>query len=327
MCSVMAARSCLLCGKVLSRIWADKGEEFCSREHRNQYRLRRGMGRLMEANAVADVMRRREVPKQIPAGSLRSPGPASPRAFLGALRRPPAALSFPSSRLAGRPRLNAASRYRRTPPRAADSAGPRALPAPAKFPGSPASTPRIRLRLPAHVMPAPPAKARPGRPAPAAGRHSALRWRREHKPVVAGLLARARSRASAAMPESRPARRLTVPRIGRPLRVSTAAGFRVREALTPAPRFAGPQVHELAQPHERRRFAAVPPGPAVPMPAAIDTSPAAMRLPLPPGPNFERRFRWPGAFDIPIQFRNAANAPRILAAPFGASEDPVKERK
>jgi hypothetical protein len=62
----MNARNCLLCGKPLSRIWVGAGEDFCSREHRNQYRLRRGMDRLQEANKVANLMRRRENPKPIP---------------------------------------------------------------------------------------------------------------------------------------------------------------------------------------------------------------------------------------------------------------------
>src|SRR3954447_18393096 len=64
----MNARTCLLCGKSLSRIWVRAGEDFCSREHRNQYRLRRGMDRLQEANKVASLMRRRENPKPIPVG-------------------------------------------------------------------------------------------------------------------------------------------------------------------------------------------------------------------------------------------------------------------
>lgn len=63
----MNARNCLLCGKALSKIWVGAGEDFCSREHRNQYRLRRGMDRLQEANKVANLMRRREHPKPIPA--------------------------------------------------------------------------------------------------------------------------------------------------------------------------------------------------------------------------------------------------------------------
>src|SRR5579871_5947355 len=63
----MSARTCLLCGKALSRIWVGAGEDFCSREHRNQYRLRRGMDRLQEASKVASLMRRRENPKPIPS--------------------------------------------------------------------------------------------------------------------------------------------------------------------------------------------------------------------------------------------------------------------
>src|SRR3954470_4602622 len=62
----MSARTCLLCGKPLSRIWAGTGEDFCSREHRNQYRLRRGMDRLTEANKLASLMRKRENLKPIP---------------------------------------------------------------------------------------------------------------------------------------------------------------------------------------------------------------------------------------------------------------------
>jgi hypothetical protein len=61
----MSERTCQLCGKTLSRIRVGGGEEFCSREHRTQYRLRRGMDRLQEANKVASLMRRRENPKPI----------------------------------------------------------------------------------------------------------------------------------------------------------------------------------------------------------------------------------------------------------------------
>jgi hypothetical protein len=57
------SKTCLLCQKPLSRIRVGGGEDFCSREHRNQYRLRQGMNRLTEANKVANVMRRRENPR------------------------------------------------------------------------------------------------------------------------------------------------------------------------------------------------------------------------------------------------------------------------
>jgi hypothetical protein len=61
----MSAKACRLCGKSLGRIRVGTDGDFCSHEHRNQYRLRQGMDRLMEANTVANLMRRRERPKSI----------------------------------------------------------------------------------------------------------------------------------------------------------------------------------------------------------------------------------------------------------------------
>ena len=66
----MSARSCQLCGKALSRFSVGADGDFCSREHRNQYRLRQGMDRLQEANKVANVMRRREHLRPLPGSSL-----------------------------------------------------------------------------------------------------------------------------------------------------------------------------------------------------------------------------------------------------------------
>ncbi len=60
----MSVRTCQFCGKPLSRIWTGGGD-YCSREHRNQHRLRLGMDRLQEANKVASLMRRRENLKPI----------------------------------------------------------------------------------------------------------------------------------------------------------------------------------------------------------------------------------------------------------------------
>src|SRR5579872_6540372 len=78
------SKTCQLCGKPLGR----KGDgDFCSSEHRNQFRLRRGMDRLEEANKVASLMRRRENPRQIPVaqlavqGELQPRGSAAPAAF------------------------------------------------------------------------------------------------------------------------------------------------------------------------------------------------------------------------------------------------------
>jgi hypothetical protein len=66
----MSGRTCQLCGKALSRFSVGSGGDFCSREHRNQFRLRSGMDRLMEANKVASLMRRRENAKAIPSAQL-----------------------------------------------------------------------------------------------------------------------------------------------------------------------------------------------------------------------------------------------------------------
>src|ERR1035441_6789232 len=66
----MNARSCQLCGKPISRLRVGGDGEFCSREHRNQHRLRRGMDRLEEANKVTSLMRRRENPRHISAARL-----------------------------------------------------------------------------------------------------------------------------------------------------------------------------------------------------------------------------------------------------------------
>jgi hypothetical protein len=77
----MSARTCLLCGKTLSRIWVGAGDDFCSREHGNQYRLKRGMDRLTETNKISILMRRRETPRPIVSASLPLDSAASRRDF------------------------------------------------------------------------------------------------------------------------------------------------------------------------------------------------------------------------------------------------------
>ena len=84
----MSSRTCQLCGKPLSRIWVGAGGDFCSREHRNQYRLRRGMDRLLEANKVASLMRRRENPKPIRGAAAASVSATAQRGFWEAQRAP-----------------------------------------------------------------------------------------------------------------------------------------------------------------------------------------------------------------------------------------------
>src|SRR5580658_2579956 len=75
----MNGRTCQLCGKALSRFTVGSGGDFCSREHRNQFRLRLGMDRLQEANKVASLMRRRENAKAIPSAQLARDSKALPR--------------------------------------------------------------------------------------------------------------------------------------------------------------------------------------------------------------------------------------------------------
>jgi len=83
----MTGRTCQLCGKPLSRFSVGSGGDFCSREHRSQFRLRLGMDRLTEANKVASLMRRRENAKAFPAAQLTTDYKGSPRAA-GPIRVP-----------------------------------------------------------------------------------------------------------------------------------------------------------------------------------------------------------------------------------------------
>jgi hypothetical protein len=87
--------------------------DFCSREHKNQFRLRRGMDRLQEANKVASLMRRREIPRQIPPAMLLISPAMEPRpAVIGAFRAHSAHAGFASTRpLLYRPKIAAAARY------------------------------------------------------------------------------------------------------------------------------------------------------------------------------------------------------------------------
>jgi hypothetical protein len=80
----MNAKNCLLCGRPLGRIRVGAGGDFCSREHRNQYRLRRGMDCLTEANKVSTLARRRENPKALFADAAPGIARLAPRGFLEA---------------------------------------------------------------------------------------------------------------------------------------------------------------------------------------------------------------------------------------------------
>ncbi len=64
--------TCQLCGKPLPKMRLRRDGDFCCREHREQYRLRRGLNCLQEAEELASLRRRRERPAamalQRPAG-------------------------------------------------------------------------------------------------------------------------------------------------------------------------------------------------------------------------------------------------------------------
>jgi hypothetical protein len=82
----MSVKTCQLCGKPLSRLRVGADPEFCSKEHRSQFRLRKGMDRLVEVNKVANLMRRRESPRQITFSSLMCQSAITPRGFYDAER-------------------------------------------------------------------------------------------------------------------------------------------------------------------------------------------------------------------------------------------------
>src|SRR5262249_33071449 len=84
----MTARTCQLCGKPLSRLRVGGDGDFCSREHRNQHRLRCNMDRLEEASKVTSLMRRRENPRHISAAKLMCNSALERRGYYAAKHRP-----------------------------------------------------------------------------------------------------------------------------------------------------------------------------------------------------------------------------------------------
>ena len=121
----MTARSCQLCGKPLSRLRVGGDVDFCSREHRNQHRLRRGMDRLEEANKVTSLMRRRENPRHISSTQLMCNSALEHRGYFEPKQLAPkdrAAAYSPVLRDPTAPRVvSGADRY--VPPRASRLAG------------------------------------------------------------------------------------------------------------------------------------------------------------------------------------------------------------
>src|ERR1017187_6425718 len=171
----MNARSCQLCGKPISRLRVGGDGDFCSREHRNQHRLRRGMDRLEEANKVTSLMRRREKAGHISAARLMCNSALEQRGFLEPKPlAPETEIAAYSPMLPGpaAPRVNRGpDRYK--PPRATRLPGavvsPRADPSRLSIGGRgtlPAVPPR-RQKLQAKISQAPLISLRCDPPAPA----------------------------------------------------------------------------------------------------------------------------------------------------------------
>jgi hypothetical protein len=320
----MSARTCMLCGKALSRIWSGSGEGFCSREHRNQYRLRRGMDRLLEANKVANVMRRRENPRQIPTASLRSTGPASQRGFGP---RPPRDLQLAAfGRHKTRPvlqnRFESSLEFR--PPhanRGREHGGGAVEATPVPFEAQRPLPPPVAFSMPAQIVQAPPSElVHAVSHTPSTGLVLDIPWwgqplrvtempRRETPTFVTALVS------------APPAQRIAAACEGRALRVSLAAGFRIPEWKLAYGGLAGPEIRGMIWPDIRSLKAPSKAGQASPTIFAMPIAPPAARTPAAPPANFERRFEWPGVIRVRVQFVDCTTGRLIASAPFGCADD------
>jgi hypothetical protein len=193
----MPAKTCLHCGKPLVFIRVGAGGDYCSREHRNQYQLRRGMDCLAEANKVATLARRRETPKALFGEAASGSSGAEPRSFSEAA---------PFALLAG---LRPGLRQSRKAGRAALLASSEALHALAPKAASRDARREFAVKFPARRPAAPSRVARAG-------------WKRSGlaEKAVRGL----RGVAVSAAP-------------GNALRVSSSAGFRLKASAPRRPVF------------------------------------------------------------------------------------------
>ena len=298
----MNARTCQLCGKPLSRLRAEG--DFCSKEHKNQYRLRAGMNRLQEANKVANLMRRRENPRQISPSRLicNSDGVARvcETSTLQSTRLQPAAV-WPAFSISGNPNMpNTPQGFRDAAPDSiAGLASPR----------RPNSAPiRLGANKPVPALPkrrvTMSAKLMPARVSPLRSTSPEAKPRLPIERLPQGKIrvdlghAPAFLRSSGALgivsihQASRTCNVRTAPRKGKALRVSTAIGFRV-----PAPHLrehtSKPTMRNaLVWPGEP--YSTTPDGagrPAAPKPLCV-AMPSAAAAVCPRGPGLARAARF-----------------------------------
>lgn len=334
----MSARSCLLCGRPLSR-WTGTGDEFCSREHRNQYRLRRSMDRLQEANKVASVMRRRESPRPLQASRLINGGVQESRGFMDAMvgAPPPAVLpQLAPGRLPRMARMAPSGDIVSIPLRSPGSAQPSACPAP----------PPVRTTAPV-ILPlrvlwttpgprcAPPIRGVPSHASAEQSRRRLLwnAWQTALRPVRKPMPRIEPPRVYPAAESARPSSFGTASAAakGRALRVSLSAGFRIPEWKLRPVLLHGPAATEMTWPG-LRPLQSEPFGPAASASVAglaphdIMGVPE-LRIPAAPLPIHSTVFHWPEAMKISVNHKNPETTHRSNVIPFTTSEEySLKER-
>jgi hypothetical protein len=115
---------------------------------------------------------------------------------------------------------------------------------------------------------------------------------------------------------------------GRALRVSSAATFRLPAVAAPPIEYGLLPTKELPRPGVLTVARVQRPAEADRRPLEIAAEGQEMRIPPSPPADFERRFRWPEALEMRLEFRNAANGHWSSAVPFGSPDElQTKERK
>lgn len=259
----MSVKTCRFCGKSLSRIWVGGGE-FCSREHRDQYRLRCGMDRLLEANKVATLMRRRENPKQVMAARPIGIPDDSRHSYSRAGAAPFAGVGAATPILAHiRTKLDTSHSL------------PQARVALFRFPASEAPRDRRNFGILRHPV-----------------LHLWLGDRVFDYSSASAPAARTYHQARQPLVSPAPARR------GKALRVSASVGFRLLPPERPAPAFGIPRVGGLA---EGLHFSPAP-APVAPRDQAKALENhfrvPPVRIPRVNGPPMAAQFAWPGIQEL-----------------------------
>jgi hypothetical protein len=286
------------------------------------------MDRLHEANKVANVMRRREIPRQIAAGSLINPGAQSARGFFEhrtAAARPDPALSMPRTVRAYRPNLDTNAGAFPAPPIGSVSSKDRqGTYTPIAFPVRRVSSGQaITPRMPAQVSQAPfvPLTDSPA-DAPCTRRILVSAWRPAARTILGDMLQRVRPAELNAVDAARTARRLFVPSQGRPLRVSLAVGFHISKRGLPPIVIAQPEAAGITWP-VMINLTEEPFGRSTlePIAEAMPIEIPFMRIPAAPPLAFEGRFEWPGVFELPLHFVSPVVRHRTAFVPFGNADE------